>query len=221
MELFFDMGVALWLGILTSVSPCPLATNIAAISFIGRQVENSKKLFVGGLFYILGRTSTYVILGATLVATAHAIPAVSFFLQTKFKLVTGPLMMVVGVFLLGLVPIRWSGGILSHTSQTRLAKTGHWGAFLLGFIFALAFCPVSAALFFGNTLGIAAKYGSRLLLPSMYGIGTALPVFAFAWIMAFSAKTLGKSFNKVQATEKWVRRISGFVFIGAGVYSLW
>lgn len=220
METIFDIGAAVWLGILTSISPCPLATNIAAISFIGRQVEDSRRMFLGGLSYTLGRSLTYVVLGAILVTSAHAVPGVSLFLQTKFRLVMGPLLIIVGVFLLGLVPLRIGGGVISHATQTRLAKSGLWGALLLGLIFALAFCPVSAALFFGNTLGLAAKHDSRFLFPSMYGLGTALPVIAFAWIVAFSARALGKTFNRVQAVEKWVRKISGLIFIGAGVYSL-
>ena len=220
MEFFIDIGAAVWLGILTSISPCPLATNIAAISFIGRQVENSKRMFWGGLAYTFGRTTTYIILGAILVTSAHAVPEVSMFLQNRFKLIIGPLLIIVGVFLLGVIPLNLGENFISHSTQVRLAKGGVWGAFLLGLIFALAFCPISAALFFGNTLGLAAKYESRFLLPSMYGLGTALPVIGFAWIVAFSAKALGNSFNKVQAAEKWLRKISGIVFIGAGVYSM-
>ncbi|MFC1586462.1 aromatic aminobenezylarsenical efflux permease ArsG family transporter [Fibrobacterota bacterium] len=221
MEYLFDIGMAVWLGILTSISPCPLATNIAAISFIGRQVEDSHGMFMGGLAYTLGRTSTYIVLGAVLVTSAHAVPGVSMFLQTKFKLVIGPLLIITGIILLGLVPVKFGEGLISHTAQTKLAKSGLWGALLLGLIFALAFCPVSAALFFGNTLGLAAKHGSQILLPSMYGLGTALPVITFAWIIAFSAKALGNSFNRVQTVEKWVRKISGLIFIGAGIYQFY
>ncbi len=220
MDFIFDMGMAIWLGVLTSISPCPLATNIAAISYIGRQVEHSKRMFLGGLAYTLGRTFTYIILGAILVSSAHAIPPVSMFLQNRFRLIIGPLLIIAGLFLLGVIPLKSGGSILSHNTQQRLAKSGLWGAFLLGLVFALAFCPISAALFFGNTLGLAAKHGSRLFMPSLYGLGTALPVIAFAWILAFSAKALGKSFDRVQAVEKWLRRVSGVVFIGAGVYSL-
>jgi len=220
MEYLLDIGAAVWLGVLTSMSPCPLATNIAAVSFIGRQVENSRKMFTGGFAYTLGRTVTYIVLGGFLVASAHSIPGVAMFLQTKFNIIIGPLLIIVGIFLLGIIPLPLGGGILSHYTQTKLAKRGLWGAFLLGLVFALAFCPVSAALFFGNTLGLAAKHGSMFIFPSMYGLGTALPVIAFAWIVAFSAKALGKTYNRVQVVEKWVRRISGVVFIGAGIYSL-
>ncbi|MBF0432144.1 MAG: sulfite exporter TauE/SafE family protein [Fibrobacteria bacterium] len=219
MEFVLTMGAAIWLGILTSISPCPLATNIAAISFIGRQVENSRNMFLGGLAYILGRTVTYILLGSLLVYSTHAVPAVSLFLQNQFRLVIGPFLIIIGILLLGIIPISFGGGLLSHSQQTRMARYGVWGAFLLGIVFALAFCPVSAALFFGNTLGLAAQHNSRFLLPTLYGVGTALPVIVFAWIIAFSAKTLGKTFNKIQVIEKWVRKVGGLIFIVAGIYS--
>lgn len=212
------VGTAVWLGILTSISPCPLATNIAAISFIGKRVGSSSATLLSGLFYTLGRMLTYLVLGLALVSSAQAVPQISMFLQQKMKVAMGPFLIVVGVILLDVVKLTFSGAALSRDSQERLARGGIWGALALGVIFALSFCPVSAALFFGSTFGLAVKHGSRVLIPSLYGIGTAAPVVGFAFVIAFGTRAVGNVFQKVTVFERWARRISGVVFILAGVY---
>jgi cytochrome c biogenesis protein CcdA len=212
------MGMAVWFGILTSISPCPLATNIAAISFIGKQLDNASVTLLSGLFYTLGRVVTYLVLGVILVSSAEAIPAVSFFLQQKMKLVMGPLLVGIALVLLDVLPVSFSGARLSHESQTRLARSGIWGAFLLGIVFALSFCPVSAALFFGSTFGLAAQHGSRILIPSLYGIGTAAPVVACSFVIAFGAHAAGTFFHNLTLVERWARKITAILFLGAGAY---
>jgi cytochrome c-type biogenesis protein len=219
-SLLGGMSMAIWLGILTSISPCPLATNIAAISFVGKQVGKPSTTLLSGVFYTLGRMLTYLILGAILVSSTQAVPAISFFLQEKMKIVMGPLLILIGVVLLDVFKFSFTGAFVSRKSQERLAKSGIWGALLLGVVFALSFCPVSAALFFGSTFGLAAQHGSRVLIPTLYGIGTAAPVIAFAFVVAFSAHAIGTVFQKVTVFEKWARKISGIVFIVAGVYIL-
>ncbi len=214
------MGMAIWFGILTSISPCPLATNIAAISFIGKQVDKASSTLLSGLFYTLGRMLTYLVLGAILVSSAQAVPGVSFFLQEKMQVVMGPLLIVIGFVLLNVFKMTFAGALISRKAQERLATSGILGALLLGVVFALSFCPVSAALFFGSTFGLATQHGSRILIPTLYGIGTAAPVIVFAFIVAFSAHAIGTMFHKMTVFEKWARKISGVVFIGAGVYIL-
>jgi cytochrome c biogenesis protein CcdA len=212
------IGTAFWMGILTSISPCPLATNIAAISFIGKQVNQSKKVLLAGLYYTLGRTFTYVILGAILVSSTQVMPAVSMFLQKYMNLIVGPVLFVVGIFLLDIIKVSLGGSLISEKMQKRLAGSGPLGVFLLGIFFALSFCPVSAGLFFGSTIGIAMQHSSRFVMPLFFGFGTALPVVGFAFIIAFSAHAVGKSFNMITAFEKWARRISGIIFVGVGMY---
>lgn len=214
------MGMAVWFGILTSISPCPLATNIAAISFISKEIEKPTVTVISGLFYTLGRVLSYLVLGALLVSSAEAIPRVSFFLQQHMHIILGPLLILIGAVLLGAFNFPFSGPGISHKLQLRLARSGALGALLLGIVFALAFCPVSAALFFGSTFGIAARHGSSLLIPGLYGIGTALPVLGFAFVVAFGAHAIGALFHRIRVFEKWARRISAIVCIGAGIYIL-
>ena len=220
MELSYiaSIGMALWLGILTSISPCPLATNIAAISFIGRRMDSQPYVLFAGLLYMLGRTVSYIVLGAVLIASSQAIPAVALFLQTYMSALIGPLLIIVGVILLGIIKFSFKGGGASSGFQTFIEKSGLFGSFIMGIFFALTFCPPSAAIFFGSLFGLAMQHGSRFVIPATYGIGTALPVIAFAILLAFATNLVGKAFNKLTVFEKWARKITAVIFILAGMY---
>ena len=217
-EFFVGALSALWLGILTSISPCPLATNIAAVSFIGRRIGRTRVVLLTGLLYTLGRILTYVILGILLVTSALSIPQVSHILQKYMNKILGPVLIFVGMILLELIRINISGSGLSEKMQKRVESYGILGAGLLGIIFALSFCPISAALFFGSLLPLSVKYESGFALPALYGLGTGLPVFLFAVLMAFGAQSVAKAFNKLTQLEWWVRRITGGIFIAIGIY---
>ena len=211
-------GSALWLGILTSISPCPLATNIAAVSYVGRQVGSTQAVLLSGGLYTAGRTLAYVVLGAAAVWSLMSMVAVSSFLQGGFHRALGPLLIVVGLLLLGLFKVNLPALGVSNGLQERVDRSGIWGAGLLGIVFALSFCPVSAGLFFGSLVPLAADRSSPLLLPTLYGIGTALPVAVFAVLLAAGAGWLSKALDRVQAFELWARRVTAVVFIGVGVY---
>jgi len=209
---------ALWLGILTSISPCPLATNVAAISFLGRRLDRPAAVVLSGLVYTLGRTLAYMALALVTVGGLLAVPAVARFLESSMNKILGPVLIAAGVFLLELVPVSLTTFSAGERSQ-RLAETGGLaGAGLLGVLFALAFCPVSAALFFGSLVPLALKAESPLLLPTAYGIGTALPVVAFAVLVAMGTRQMARAFGVLQNVERWARRITGAVFLLVGVY---
>jgi len=213
-----DMGMALWFGILTSISPCPLATNITAISFIGRKVDQAGYVFSAGLLYMLGRMLTYTVLGAVLVSSTQLIPPVANFLQTYMVYLLGPGLILLGILLLDVIKLNIGRGLVQERLQTLIEQAGIWGAGLMGILFALSFCPISAGLFFGSLFSLAMQRGSIILLPSLYGAGTALPVLVFAFLLAFSANLVGKTFHKLTIFERWARRITGVVVILAGLY---
>jgi len=210
--------VGLWLGILTSISPCPLATNIAAISYISKKVKNPRAVFFTGLLYALGRMLTYLVIAVLLVQGLLAIPAVSNFLQIYMNKILGPLLIIAGMFLLDLLSFSSQGGGLSDGLQKRVERSGIWGAAILGIIFALSFCPVSAALFFGSLIPLAVKYKSAFILPSVYGLGTGLPVLVFAVLIATGANRVARAYDKLVPLEKWARRATGIVFVLVGIY---
>jgi len=216
--ILFGTLTAFWLGVMTSLSPCPLATNIAAISFVGRNVENTRRVLWAGLLYTAGRTLAYLALGMILVTSLLSAPAISHILQKNMNQILGPLLILVGMFLLELLRFSTSGSGMGDKAQRHAGKWGIWGAGLLGILFALSFCPVSAALFFGSLIPLGVKNESGVLLPIIYGIGTGLPVLVFAILIALGTRYVGTVFNKLAVFEKWLRRVTGVVFILVGIY---
>jgi cytochrome c biogenesis protein CcdA len=216
MEFALAAASALWLGVLTSISPCPLATNIAAISYIGRRVESTRQVLLAGLLYTAGRTLAYVVLAFVLVRTALSVPQVSLFLQKYMNLMLGPALVLLGMFLVGLLNLNFGGKGVSDKFRQRVDALGIWGALLLGIAFALAFCPTSAALFFGNVMA-SLQAGSSVTLPLLYGIGTALPVIVFATLIAVGSQKVGTAFNAVGKVEWWARMVTGWAILLVGV----
>lgn len=216
--MIIGMFSAFWLGILTAISPCPMATNIAAISFISKNIESPYKTVFAGLLYTMGRVLAYVVLGYIVVGGLLAVPSVANFVQYSINKFIGPLLILIGLLLLNVVKLNFSFAV-KHEKFQKFAETSNFlGAFLLGVIFALSFCPVSAALFFGSLTSLAIEQHSRLVIPSMYGIGTGLPVVIFAIVIAFSMHKLGEIYNNMVKFEFWFRRITGGIFIVAGIY---
>ena len=211
-------GTAFWLGVLTSISPCPLTTNIAAISYVSKGLGAPRRVFVTGALYTIGRVLSYVALAALLVASVLSIPQISNFLQMHMNRLLGPVLILVGMFLLGLIQFHFSASVQGGSLEKKLQGWGLWGAALLGMLFALSFCPVSAALFFGSLVPLALQHQSSLSLPALYGIGTGLPVLAFAILIAAGAKSVSKAFNRLALVERWARPATGVVFVGVGIY---
>jgi cytochrome c biogenesis protein CcdA len=218
-EALISAGSAVWLGILTSISPCPLATNVAAISYLGRRVDSPKHVLGGGLLYTVGRTVAYVALGFVCVMGLLSMPEVSRFLQRHMNRILGPVLIVAGVFLLEVIrPVLPGLGKKGEKLRERLQSKGVWGAAPLGALFALSFCPVSAALFFGSLVPLAVRFDSPVLFPTLYGAGTALPVVAFAVLVAFGARFVARAFDRLAVVERWARKLTGVVFVVVGIY---
>ena len=209
---------ALWLGILTSISPCPLASNVVAITFVARDVARPRRVLAAGMLYTFGRAAAYVGLAALIVGSLQSIPSVSRFLQERMNQVLGPVLIVAGVFLLNLIsPSRGSGGI-AKAVEGHVEKLGLFAAALLGFLFALSFCPVSAALFFGSLIPLSLQHSPPLLYAVAYGVGTALPVIAIAIGLASGAKAMGEWLKRLGKVESIARTVTGIAFIGVGIH---
>jgi len=211
-------GFALWLGILASISPCPLATNVAAVSFIGRQFSSVWRVALSGLFYVLGRTLAYLGLNLALVAGLLSAPWLSRMLQKSMNKVLGPILILVGMVLLELLRLPVPGWAAGPRLKEWARGGGIWGAGVLGIVFALSFCPVSAALFFGSLVPLSLEHGSRVIFPLLFGAGTGLPILVIALPPALGVKSLRVPLEVVARAEARARRITGAIFIGAGVY---
>lgn len=213
-----SITTAAWLGILTAISPCPLASNVAAISFIGRQMQSRAAVLFSGLLYTSGRTLAYVVLGALLSSGLLAGGELSRFLQKYVNEILGPLLILLGMVLLNLIGGGISIQMAGEGIQNKVQQHGILYAFPLGVLFALSFCPVSAGLFFGALIPLAVSSNSALVLPALYGVGTAIPVVIFAGFIAFGGKWLGKTFNALNRIEYFVRTATGLIFILVGLY---
>ena len=216
--LMLAMLTALSLGLLTAISPCPLATNVAAISFLSKRVTSPRQVLLSGLLYSLGRIVAYVLLGAILVAGLLSTPGLSRFLGRYINSLLGPILVLAGLFLLDLLELSWGTVFSAEKLQSRAEKGGLWTAALLGLVFALAFCPTSAALFFGALVPLSVKLQSSVLLPTVYGFATGLPVVVFAILIAFASQAVGRWFGRLARIDVWMRRAAGALFIGVGVY---
>ena len=175
-------------------------------------------VFISGLAYTLGRMVAYAILGWIIISSLLSVPQVAQFLQKYMVKALGPVLMITGLFLLEVVTIKLPGVALSQKHHNKLVESGSPGAFLLGFIFALAFCPVSAALFFGSLIPLALNSKAGTFLPFIYGVGTGLPVLAFAVAIALGVTSMSHWFNKITKLEFYTRRITGVIFILVGLY---
>jgi cytochrome c-type biogenesis protein len=211
-------GSALWLGVLTAISPCPLASNVAALSFVGRTVTSPARVAAAGVSYSLGRALAYVALGMLLVSGALSVPRLSFFLQKHVNEVLGPALVVFGLVFLTATRLPVPAWRLRESAAGRVAGHGLLGAGALGFLFALSFCPVSAGLFFGGLVPLAIGVRSHILLPAVFGVGTALPVILFALLLAVAARGIGRAFRVVSRLESVARPATGVVFVLAGVW---
>jgi hypothetical protein len=216
-QFILDASLALWFGILTSISPCPLTTNIAAISYVGRMTGSTRSVLYAGLLYTIGRMFAYTLIGVLVLKSLLAIPSVSNFLQHYLTKIIGPICIVTGFFMLNIFRLGGSGNGVNSSLQDKINRTGIWGAGILGLLFALTFCPTSAGLFFGGLIPLAVKNNSVFALPILYGLGTALPVVFFSFVLAFGTQIIGSLFKKIVIIELWVRRITAAFFIIAGI----
>ena len=198
--------------------PLPSRHNIAAISYIGRRVGSSRLVLVTGLLYVLGRMLTYMALSMILAVSLLSIPRLSLALQKYFNVYLGPVLILAGVLLLGIIKVNLTGPGVSDRLRLRAERWGVWGAGLLGILFALSFCPISAALFFGSLVPLTVRFDSRILLPLVYGVGTALPVILFAFLRALGTGAVGRVFDRLSQIERWARWITGAIFILVGTY---
>jgi cytochrome c biogenesis protein CcdA len=212
---------ALWLGILTSISPCPLATNVAAISFLARKITRPKIVFLSGLTYTVGRMISYALLGLIITNSLLSVPMLANWLQKYINKVFGFILIITGLFLLDIIKFKIRTFTISAKQQDKLAGAGAGGALALGVFFALVFCPVSAALFFGSLIPLTLKYKHGPLLPLIYGIGTGLPVLLFAFLISLGISSLNRWVKWLSRIEYIMCKATGLIFILAGVYYIW
>ncbi len=213
----YSFITAIILGLMTAISPCPLATNISAIGFISRDLKNQKRVFISGLVYTLGRIISYTGLALIIFFGASKMNIAMLFQGWGEKLL-GPVMILIGLFMLDLIKLKFPG-LSNFTDKIgEKSKGSYWSTLLLGMVFALAFCPYSGVLYFVMLIPITVASASGLYLPVLFAIATALPVIIFAWLLAYAVGNVGKLYNQIKTFELWFRRVVSVIFIGVGIY---
>lgn len=213
----YSFITALVLGLMTAISPCPLATNITAIGFISRDVEQKKRVFIHGLVYTLGRAVSYTALAVILFLGANKMN-VSMLFQGWGEKLLGPILIVIGLFMLNIIRLNIPGLSALTNKIGDQHKGSYWTTLLLGMLFALAFCPYSGVLFFAMLIPISVASVGGLYLPVVFAIATALPVIVFAWLIAYAVGNVSKWYNNIKTFERWFRRVVAVLFVGVGIY---
>lgn len=220
-SIYSNTTVPVWsafiLGLMTAISPCPLATNITAMGFISKDLKNSNRVFYNGLIYTLGRAFSYTTLAFILFVGADQFKISSSFQQYGEKFL-GPMLIIIGLFMLGVIKLNFGGlGKLTDKFQKK-EKHSYLDVFLLGVLFALTFCPYSGVLYFGMLIPMTIQSTSGLYLPVVFAIATGIPVIIFAWLLAYTVSGVGRWYNRLKAFEIWFRRIIAILFLVIGIY---
>ena len=215
----YSVITALILGLMTAISPCPLATNISAIGYISRDIDDKKRVFINGLIYTLGRAISYTGLALIIYFGASQINVSRLFQGWGEKLLA-PLMIIIGLFMLDVLKIKFPGFSGLTEKIGKEGKGSYWSTLLLGIVFALTFCPYSGVLYFAMLIPITIASASGLYLPVIFAVATGLPVIIFAWLIAYAVASVGKIYNHIKTFELWFRRSVAVLFIATGLYYL-
>lgn len=211
---------AMVLGLITAVSPCPLATNITAVGFISKDIENRHRVFVNGVLYTLGRAISYTGIALIIFLGADQFKFSGFFQRYGEKFI-GPLLIFIGLLMLDIIKMNFPGiGKLSSRMQNK-TSWNYVDAILLGIVFALAFCPYSGVLYFGMLVPMTVSSASGLYLPVVFAIASGIPVIIFSWILAYTISGIGGAYNKVRTFELWFRQVIAVLFIVVGFYYIY
>lgn len=213
----YGILTAFILGLMTAISPCPLATNISAIGYIRRDLENRRRVFIKGLIYTLGRAISYTGIGILIFFGASKMN-ISMLFQGWGERLLGPIMIVIGVFMLDFIKLKIPGFSRLTEKMGEHSRKSYWGTLLLGMLFALAFCPYSGVLYFVILIPLTVASPSGLFLPVVFAIATGLPVIIFAYLLAYAVGNVGKLYDRIKEFELWLRRIIDILFIMVGIY---
>jgi len=208
---------ALWLGLLTAMGPCTMTTNFLAVAYVARRIDRPWAAALSGVWFTAGTVAGYACLGMLLIGGAFSMPAASHFLQKYMNQALGPALILAGIVLLGLFPLRPAEG-LPRVAERLAGRGDAFGAAALGVVFALTFCPISAALFFGSLIPLSLKAHSAFALPALYGLGTGIPVLACTAMLAAGSGALSRIIQSTTKVEVWARALTGAAFVGVGVH---
>lgn len=205
---------SLWLGLLTSITPCVFTASIAIISYINRKPGSSNHVFVSSFLYVIGRMVFYTILGAILSIFVDGIASVSTFLSNRLNIILGIILIFVGLTLLDLINVSFLHFSFVGKIREKADSSKYVGSFIFGILFAGMFCPVTASLFIANFL----QAPNNILSFMLYGFTTGLPAVILSLLLIFSRNRFNKLNEKLEKFEKYSSKITGAIFLVMGIF---
>lgn len=215
----FPVLTAFLIGVLTSISPCPLATNITALAYLSKDIKDSKRTIYNSFVYTLGRAFTYTVLVLLISFGLSSFDVANIFQGWGDK-VLGPILILIGLIMLDILKLNLSKGKATEKIEKWVEGKGYLGSFLLGAFFALAFCPYSGVMFFGMLIPLAISSNIPIFLSLGFSLGTSIPVIIFAILLSISIQKMSRVFNRVKDIEVVIRKVIGGVFVLVGIYYL-
>lgn len=216
--LFAGVLTSIALGALTIFHPCPLATNIAAVSFLCTWKERHRDKLLTGSLFVLGEITTLAALGSFISLSVVNIPSAANFFQDYILQLFGPIFILSGMMLLGILLPRQRILKIPEKLLKLGSKIGRLGGLFLGVLVALTFCPMSAAIFFGVLVPLSVSNDAVVLYPLFYGVGASLPLMIIAILVSRSTAILDRYFLMKKPAEKILRKMAGTVMILLGVF---
>jgi cytochrome c biogenesis protein CcdA len=208
---------ALLLGIIGSLSPCQLSTNLSAVAYISRRIASPWGMWRAAWTYFAGKALVYTAIAGVFIGLGLTLADMPSAVAVAFRRALGPLLILLGVLFLGLVRPKLVVGLgASRWLQSAIGERKGWGSLLLGVAFAFAFCPTLFLLFFGFLVPMSGGSRVGFSFPGLFALGTTLPLHLLVAVAAVSAPSLRRYTSGVRGLDNWLRRIAGVVFIVAG-----
>jgi len=216
---------ALLFGLMGALAPCQISTNVAALAFLSRDVSDPRRIWGQTAAFIAGKVTVYLLVGGAVVILSLQLNQVNDAVVPVVVIARralGPLLIVVGLFMLGLLKLplslgeRFSAWLEGKVGQ----RQGVIPAYLLGVAFSFTFCPTLFWLFFGLTIPLAIASPGGVLFPGVFALGTALPVLGLAAVIASGSVNVGQFVKRFKAANIWIQRAVGVIFVVIGLHEI-
>jgi cytochrome c biogenesis protein CcdA len=216
-QLPLPVFTVLLFGLVGALSPCQLTTNLSAIAYVSRR-PGEGQIWSEALGYTVGKMLVYTLLGGAVIILGFTLQQSAIPIVVITRKIVGPLMIVIGFGLMGLIRLRGSfGERLARWLRAQIPQKGVLGAFLLGTVFSFSFCPTLLWLFFGLMIPLALASTGGWTFPGLFALGTALPLLVFAGLLVSGTDLSSKLTDRLKRYHQNISKVSGGIFILAGV----
>jgi len=217
-HLQLPLVTVVFLGVIGAASPCQLTTNLSALAYASAQSARGRP-FLLGVAYAAGKISVYTLVGALVILAGLRLEAVSIPVVQVARKGLGPLMVLIGIGMVGLIRLKTTVGQgVAARLRGRFTRQGLAGAYLLGVAFSFAFCPTLFWLFFGLTLPLALGSSAGWTFPALFALGSSLPLLAVTGVVAAGFDALEAVMGRLRCIDRLLRVGAGVILVVAGVH---